>query len=64
METSGSTSKKAIKSESPWSVQMKKVKGHATEEQVIAGQVQRQHKEGNDHADAAADKRSTEQQQY
>ena len=43
---------------------MRKVKGHATEEQVQAGEAHKEHQQGNDQVDAVADKGSKEEQQY
>ena len=43
------------------SVKASKMKGHETEEQVEAGKVSREDKEGNGEADSAADKGAGEQ---
>ncbi len=46
---------KAVAAKGAHSVRITKVKGHATEEQVAAGEVRSQGKSGNDAADAVAD---------
>ena len=47
----------------PWSVWATKVKGHATDEDVDLGKVRTEDKQGNDHADKAADKGANDEQE-
>ena len=46
---------RTIRERSPYSIQISKVKGHATDQQVAEGKVRRTDKIGNDKADEAAD---------
>ena len=63
MVTYGSASKRAIKAKNPWAAWLTKVKGHAKDEDVEAGSVLQEDKEGNDKADEAADRGSKKEQQ-
>ena len=47
---------KAVEERGPGCTKISKVKGHATQEMVDAGEVEKQAKEGNDNADDAAEK--------
>ena len=53
-----------VVSKGPWAIWLSTVKGHATTEQVAAGEVEKEDKEGNDMADEAADKGSKELQRW
>ena len=44
-----------VQAKGPEAVQLSKVKGHATDEMVNQGKVKKEHKEGNDASDEAAD---------
>ena len=54
----------AVKANNPWVVKLIKVRGHATEQQVVEGFVREDDKQGNDNADEAAERGSSKEQEH